>query len=81
MATPLHEFVLAALKAQGHAGMCNGECGCGVDDFAPCGDGPYSECSPARRLVVPEDGILVDPKDEQIIWNDGQQGDFVFVYA
>lgn len=82
MATPLQEFVLSALRANGHDGMCDGGgCGCGIDDFAPCEDGPHSECSPARRLVVPESGDLIDPKDGNRVNHDGKPGDSVFVYA
>lgn len=31
-------------------GLCEPEteCGCGVKDFAPCGQGPYHNCRPAR---------------------------------
>ena len=80
--TPLQEFVIAALKAGGHDGMINDEgCGCGVDDFAPCGDGPYSECSPARKLIIPDNGILIDPKDGAKVRHDGYPGDGVFVHA
>lgn len=82
MATPLQEFVLNALRSQGHAGMCDGAgCGCGVDDFAPCGDGPYSDCAPARKLIVPEDGCLIDPRDGREVHHECNPGDAVFVFA
>jgi hypothetical protein len=42
------------LIKHGHDGLCNEDCGCGLDDFAPCGEGPYPDCHAARRLVMPE---------------------------
>jgi hypothetical protein len=77
----LQEFVLAALRSQGFKGMCDGECGCGIEEFAPCGDGPYSECAPAYALLVPENGVLIDPQDGLRVSHDGHPGDVVFVMA
>jgi len=39
-----------ALRAQGYGGLCEPEteCGCGLDDFRPCGQDP-SECLPAHQ--------------------------------
>ena len=35
-------------------GLCDGDdCGCLLDDFAPCGDGPYPSCQPARKVELP----------------------------
>ena len=33
-------------------GLCNYDCGCGLDDFAPCPDGPLLDCllAKSRRL-------------------------------
>jgi len=47
-------IVLRYLRRHGHAGLCLidepfSKCSCGIEDFAPCGEGPYPECQPARR--------------------------------
>jgi hypothetical protein len=44
----------AWLKERGYDGLYadfggTEACGCDVDDFAPCGEGPLAECVPARR--------------------------------
>ena len=44
----------AILKA-GAAGLCNDDCGCGMDDFAPCGDGPYPDCALAIARQLGDD--------------------------
>ena len=36
------------LKANGYDGLCSDECGCGLDDLAPC-DGAVMKCGPAYR--------------------------------
>lgn len=33
-------------------GLCNTDCGCSFEDFAPCGDGPYSDCVPAVAVQI-----------------------------
>lgn len=44
----VREIVIAHLKSVGADGLCSEECGCGIDDLAPCG-GDFSECKPAKR--------------------------------
>jgi hypothetical protein len=48
------EIVLAYLKEHGYDGLCNPaiECGCGVDDFAPCWDEFMPDCQLARKKVA-----------------------------
>lgn len=54
------------------------DCGCSLDDFAPCGDGPYPECVAARSLTVPADRRLV--YCGQVYYcGDFEPGDAVFV--
>lgn len=45
------------LIINGFDGLCSDECGCGVDDFAPCGEGPYSDCESAEAIL--EEGKLI----------------------
>lgn len=46
----VRQIVLAHLKLIGADGLCAEECGCGLDDFMPCGgDRNVSECKPAMR--------------------------------
>lgn len=53
------------LRAAGADGLVvPGECGCGLGDFAPCGDGPYPECVAARALIVPAEGTIRCPEAE-----------------
>jgi len=42
------------LRAHNFDGLCEPaiECGCGLDDFAPCGDGPFPSCQPAMKRVL-----------------------------
>ena len=42
-------IVMEYLKAHGYDGLYNPdiECGCGLDDFCPCDDGPNRDCIPA----------------------------------
>jgi hypothetical protein len=39
------------LIERGYEGLCDPHesCGCSVDDFAPCGDGPFQDCVPAEE--------------------------------
>lgn len=61
-------------------GLCNEECGCGLDDFAPCGDGPYPDCEAAIKLIVNEDGYCIDPQDNKTVHcSEAQPGDSIFV--
>lgn len=47
-------MVKSELRRLGAAGLCNDECGCGLEDFAPCGDGPKPECMAAKVEVLDE---------------------------
>ena len=57
MSTSVRDIVIEKIKTTpGCDGLCNGacQCGCGIDDFAPCEDGPYCDCELAKRN---DDGI------------------------
>lgn len=51
------EIVRRFIKAEGHDGLCDNEigCGCSMDDFALCGDGPFPGCVVATN-TGPHDG-------------------------
>jgi hypothetical protein len=78
-------IVLRYLRRHGHAGLCLvdepfNRCGCGIDDnFAHCGEGPYPECQPAHRFIIPESGVLIDPATGKAVEHDGLPGDSVYV--
>lgn len=43
-------------------GLVNpGVCGCWHEDLAPCGDGPFKECTVATRRPVTERDLEFDP--------------------
>lgn len=42
----VRKIVKDYLKANGYAGLAGDECGCSLDDLAPCGCDPL-ECKPA----------------------------------
>ena len=46
------DIMKGALGMLGADGLCNTtcECGCGLEDFLPCGEGPYAECEAAKRV-------------------------------
>lgn len=47
-------MIVEKLRALGADGLCDTfECGCGIDDLAPCGSFP-EECTPARKVPPPD---------------------------
>jgi len=50
------DIVKKYLTENGYDGLCNAdtECGCGLNDFAPCGDGPYPTCETAKARPLKE---------------------------
>ncbi len=48
------DLLVEALKAMDADGLTSGECGCGIDDLAPCCENPM-RCVPARLAPVPEE--------------------------
>lgn len=45
------QIIVRWLREHDFDGLCEPEteCGCGLDDFAPCGAGPYPYCKPAKK--------------------------------
>lgn len=74
--TDVLDILAAWLWEHSYDGLCNPdiECGCGIDDFAPCLGGSMcggipSDCKPAcRREVKPGEWIYV-PDD----WKPGEE--------
>lgn len=56
------EIIIKWLHDNGHDGLCepDTECGCGLDDFAPCGDGPYPKCKAAKARTLLEHEYVGD---------------------
>ena len=42
------DIIKKYLEDNGFDGLTTEVCGCGLDDFAPCGDGPLPICRPAK---------------------------------
>ena len=41
------EILVTWLKEHGYDGLCDEDCGCGIDHLAPCGD-DFGDCEPAH---------------------------------
>ena len=71
------EIIIKWLHDNGHDGLCepDTECGCGLDDFAPCGDGPYPKCKAAKARTLLEHEYVGDCGPGEIAYfvspNDG----------
>ena len=51
----VHEIILDYLEEHGFDGLCTDECGCSVDDLAPCGCSEcVMDCVPARKITATE---------------------------
>lgn len=50
----VHDIIQAHLKEIGAEGLANGdeECGCDIDDLAPCGEACMG-CVPAHHCLIP----------------------------
>ena len=49
----VREIVTAELRRLGAVGLCDHECGCRINDLAPCGCDPF-DCVPAREATLEE---------------------------
>jgi hypothetical protein len=58
------ELIAIQLRQLGADGLCNGECGCGLGDLAPCEDW-IGDCVPA---VAVEERILDVGEECEIIY-------------
>ena len=48
------DIIRAYLIKHGYDGLCNDECGCGLDDLYPGDDCPCPDCEPAFKVPDPE---------------------------
>lgn len=55
-------IIVEWLRANDMDGLClpDTECGCGLDDLAVCGDGPYPNCKPAKARTLGEGEYIGD---------------------
>jgi len=60
------QIVEEYLKANGFDGLWNdSECGCSVDDLAPCNES-FSRCKPGHLIEVDEDGFdIIGERSEE----------------
>lgn len=63
------ELIKQSLTALGADGLCNPdqECGCGIEDLAPCDNLNLQECV-AAKWHIPKQG---EPEYEDEVWRDG----------
>lgn len=55
----VQEIVKDWLTAHGYDGLAGDECGCGVDDLAPCGFCNLDECKAAHKRVADNDDAVM----------------------
>ncbi len=62
------EIIKDAIKNHPVAdGLCNDECGCGIDDLAPCEFGPHKDCYLAKSRIL-GDGEFIDDCGPGDLW-------------
>ena len=65
----VHEIILEYLEEHGFDGLCTNECGCSIDDLAPCCCSEcVMDCVPARKISVTEAIILGMEFDDYCEW-------------
>jgi len=45
-------IIHAFLVSNNYDGLAAEDCGCGLDDLAPCGEGPFPSCVAAKSRVL-----------------------------
>ena len=56
------QIIIEHLKSIGADGLCTDDCGCGIDDLAPC-EQWCPDCVPARKTIADEAGEFHDIGD------------------
>ncbi len=64
----VHEIILEYLEEHGFDGLCTDECGCLLDDLAPCCSECVMDCVPARKISVTEANKLGMEVDDDCEW-------------
>ena len=64
----VREIILEYLTTNGFDGLCTDECGCSVDDLAPCCSECVMDCVPARKISVTEANKLGMEVDDDCEW-------------
>ena len=49
----VRDMVFEWLNKHGYDGLCNEDCGCGIDDLMPCASW-FADCEPAYKVHPPE---------------------------
>lgn len=62
----VREIVVAYLKKHGYDGLCTDDCGCGLDDLAPCGE-CMDLCVPGYKRPAEDDDydFIITPEKQQ----------------
>lgn len=47
----IHDIIHRHLSSIGADGLCSEDCGCSIDNLAPCADGNVLICTPARHVM------------------------------
>ena len=53
----IREIVLKYLKENGYDGLCNNDCGCGLNDLMPCDGKSIGECRAGYSGGEPDNWI------------------------
>ena len=64
----VYEIIFEYLSKNGFDGLCTDECGCSVDDLAPCCSECVMDCVPARKITVTEANKLGMEVDDDCEW-------------
>lgn len=77
MAKDVISIVCDQLRVMGADGLCTEDCGCGLEDLAPCGaeHGSFIDCIPAKKRPITQE----ECDTGRWGWCDLSAGDDVFV--
>ena len=64
----VHEIILEYLEEHGFDGLCTDDCGCLLDDLAPCCSESLIDCVPGIKISVTEANKLGMEVDDDCEW-------------
>lgn len=64
----IKDMVKDYLVRNHYSGLSMDDCGCGLDDFAPCDEGPYPECIASKEYVLQDGEHLGDSGPGDIVY-------------